>query len=184
MSEDGIEARVTRLENLTDILRENYREEKQARQDLEEKLLDERRDKRQLEQRIAELESALDDQVEIMRKAMRSSSLKPVERASLLIQALWSEAKRNGEKSGQKPRATMTAGEAVKALHGDVDRTLMYGESGTFQKAEDLVGDTDILEYRTEDRASAKNTRLIMNLEAGEPPQTAEGYDLVPQEAD
>lgn len=178
MSED-IDERVTRLERLTDVLRENLRDEQDERRELDNELQHARTEIRELEQRVEELENDIDDQTEIMRRAMRSSSLKPTERAAVLVQIMWRDANRN-----PNGKATMTVSEAYEALQRDVTRNAFYGESGTFQKAVDLVDDEDILYLVKESRASDRNTRLVLDLEVGEPPQTAQGFDLTPQEAD
>jgi hypothetical protein len=48
----------------------------------------------------------------------------------------------------------------------------------TFEKAEGLVGDRDVLWYRNEPRHSDKNSRLIIDIREGDVPSVAEGHEL------
>lgn len=178
-AQDDYDTRIQRLERLTDLLRDNYKEERDARQRLTEELREAHDRIDSLEKEVEDLQNELDDQTEIMRRAMRSSSLKPTERAALLVQIMWRDAKRD-----PNGKATMDAKEAVDCLQRDVSRNAMYGEYGAFQKAVELVDDEDILYLVKESRASSKNTRLVLDLESGEPPRSAEGFDLTPQEAE
>jgi hypothetical protein len=124
------------------------------------------------DKRIDELESRLattENRTDMLDAVEQAAALKPDERAAVLVQTLYNEAANsNGE-------ASIDAGQAVKALGGSVDRTLMYGESGVFQKAVDAVGDEDVLELKTEDRSSKKNTRLRLDLTEGTLPDTVAG---------
>lgn len=173
------EERITRLERLTDVLRDNLKEERDERREVAKELQCAQSTIGELEDQVETLKNEVDDQTEIMRKAMRSSSLKPTERAALLIQIMWRDAKRD-----PNGKATMTVKEAYDSLQRDVTRNAFYGEHGAFQKAVELVDDTDVLYLVKESRASKKNTRLVLDLEEGYPPQTAQGFDLTPQEAD
>lgn len=161
------EDRIAELENLADLLITRLRQQ------------EERGDR--LEARMAEFEARLDEQGErvddvadrtdLLQHVRRASALKPAERAAVCIQTLATEA-------GVDGRATMDANGAVKALGGDADRTNMYGPYGVFAKAVDLVGDEDVLWVEQESRASAKNTRLVLDRSAGELPSTVAGHEV------
>lgn len=176
---DDLSTRIQELERLTDTLRKNYKKERDARQQLADEVIDAKQEIDELESEVESLKNELDDQTEIMRRAMRSSSLKPTERAALLIQVMWRDAKRD-----PNGKATMTVKEAVDCLQRDVTRNAMYGEYGAFKKAVELVDDEDVLYLVKESKASSKNTRLVLDLDAGEPPETSDGFDLTPQEAE
>jgi len=125
--------------------------------------------------RIDELESRLDayeTRTDLLDSIEADAALKPKQRAAVLIQTLHNEAvNTNGH-------ASIDASGAVKALGGSVNRTLMYGENGAFQKAVDAVDDTDVLRLVTENRAAKRNTRLELDLTAGTLPEVVAGVDI------
>ncbi|EMA29387.1 hypothetical protein [Halobiforma nitratireducens] len=129
------------------------------------------------DQRIRELKQtveSLEDRDRLMQEVHRNAADTPTKRAVRLIQTLNNEAVTNGQ-AGQEEHATMTAREAMKCLGGDVSRPTIYP---TFDRAVELVGDDDVLEYRKEDRSSPKKSRLILDLEVGDLPSTIAGYDI------
>ena len=91
------------------------------------------------------------------------------QRSVILIQSLRRAAERKSDRD-REARSSVNREEAERALgHPDVDRTTIYTD---MQRAERLVDNQDILQY-------AKNpngeTRLRMNLEAGELPKKFSG---------
>lgn len=134
------------------------------------------------ERRVDELEAEVEtlrDRTSLIDRVQRASTLKPDERAIVLIQTLHAEASSRGERENEEARAAMEATEAVKALGGDADRTNMYGESGIFTRAVELVGDEDVLRYIRESRASNRNSRLALDLEDGDLPDSIRGHSIV-----
>jgi TolA-binding protein len=175
--QQSLEDRLTELENLVDVLRNKAQvaEDRAAAAEAEAEAAIERAEA--AEARVDELESrlgGLEDRTDLLQHVRQASALKPEERAALLIQTLVTEADKNGG------RATMDANEAVKACHGDADRTNMYGEYGVFARAVDLVGNEDLLSLKQESRASSKNTRLVLDLDGGALPETVAGHEVRP----
>lgn len=116
---------------------------------------------------------ALEESTELLERVESNSAGKPTERAALLLQTLYQRAKR-GDGS-----ASLDVEAALDVLRLDRDkRTLMYH---TFERAEEMAGDTDAVLYRKEGRTSEKNSRLILDLGRGELPQKAGGFELKTQ---
>lgn len=166
--------RLVALENRLDAYERRL---KQAEEELQEKdrviaAKDERID--ELDARV----EALEDRTDLLDRVEKASALKPEERAAVLIQTLYAKAQRNDGK------ASIDASGAVDALGGEVSRTLMYGESGVFQRAVDLVGDEDVLWYKKENRASNRNSRLLLDLDEGDLPDAVAGREITGASAD
>lgn len=178
MTDDELVDRLNMLEERLDSLSHLAGSNDEEIEDLRNEFEEFRHDVEQELQEVRRSMEAVQEQADMMQRIKRASALKPDERAAVLIQTLYAQAKRNGERPNHEPRATMEAGEAVHALGGDADRTNMYGESGIFNRAVELVDDQDVLWYQKESRASKQNSRLIMDLGAGEPPATVAGYDI------
>jgi len=137
----------------------------------------------ELELRVEELArrvEANEQRTSVHDRVQRASALKPAERAVVLIQTLYNNALAKEKRSSADgmPTASMDVNSAVDCLGGSVDRTLMYGETGVFKKAVDLVGDENVLYYQKEPRGAKKNSRLILDLEAGELPDKIEGFEI------
>lgn len=160
--------KMTELRNLVELLTKRVQDAEERAAGAEQRAAAAEEEAKELRQEVAELRQ----QTELVDRVQRASTLKPDERAIVLIQTLHAEARRNGG------TATIDASAAVKALGGDVDRTLMYGEDGTFERTVDLVGDEDLLWYKKENRASSKNSRLILDLNNGEMPEKVAGHDI------
>ena len=127
--------------------------------------------------RIADLERRLDRYEELKELFTRmegNAANKPQDRAGVLIKTLYNEA------DASNGRASVDATQAKKVLGGGVDRTLMYS---TFDTAVELVGDEDVVWVTEESRASNRNTRLEVDLSAGDVPETIAGVTIT-EEAD
>jgi len=127
--------------------------------------------------RIADLERRLDRQEELKELFTRmegNAANKPQRRAGVLIRTLYNDASASNE------RASLDATQAQAALGGGVDRTLMYS---TFDTAVELVGDEDVVWVTRESRASKRNTRLEVDLSAGDLPERVAGVTIT-EEAD
>lgn len=128
---------------------------------------------RQANDEIAELRSEVDrlsDTNEMLEQVGAADSGKPARRAAVLIRTLRTRA------NASDGRASLDVTGALDVLRLDRDkRTLMYS---TFEKAEGLVGDREILWYRNEPRHSDKNSRLIIDIREGDVPSVAEGHEL------
>lgn len=151
---DAMSTRVEKLEHQNEWLEDALKERDMQIRDLEQ-----------------ELEN-IDTRTDLLDNVQEATTMKPDERAGVLIQTLYNEAEKgNG-------RASMDVGEAVKTLGGGVHRTSMYGEEGDFKRAVELVGDEDVLDLKEENRASDKNTRLRLDLTSGEVPEKSRGVEL------
>lgn len=129
------------------------------------------------DQRIADLERRLDRYEELQDLFTRmegNAANKPQRRAGVLIRTIYNEA------DASNGRASIDAKQAKKVLGGGIDRTLMYS---TFDTAVELVGDEDVVWITRESRASNRNTRLEIDLSAGDVPETIAGVTIT-EEAD
>lgn len=129
------------------------------------------------DQRIADLERRLDRYEELKDLFTRiegNAANKPQRRAGVLIRTLYNDA------SASNGRASLDATQAQAALGGGVSRALMYP---TFDTAVELIDDEDLLWVTKESRASNRNTRLEIDLSAGDVPETVAGVAIT-EEAD
>jgi len=129
------------------------------------------------DERIADLERRLDRYEELKDLFTRmegNAANKPEARAGVLIKTLYNEA------DASNGRASVDATQAKKVLGGGVERTLMYP---TFDTAVELVGDEDLVWVTPGSRASNRNTRLEIDLSAGDVPETVAGVAIA-EEAD
>jgi len=130
---------------------------------------------REAKDRLDELEQqvrGVKENTDLLQTVERAESRKPAERAAVLIRTL----RRRARTSTGDDKASLDVTGALDVLRLDPDkRTLMYS---TFEKAEDLVGDTDVVWYRQEPRHSDRNSRLILTLENGDVPEVANGHEL------
>lgn len=162
--ENRFEAVLARLEHLEDQL-----EDRDERIDEQDRRID------SLENQLQEV----DDRTDLLQKLGENSATSAEQKISIIVQRLVNEASRRGAKSNDEPaRASVDAKGAVDTLQGTIDRTTVYGETGLFKQAERLVDDTDVLYYITESRSSSKNSRLVLNLEAGTPPASIAGHKI------
>lgn len=125
-----------------------------------------------LRKEVADLESRFDDladRTDLLKRVKQASSLSSEKKAAVCLQTLVAEAQAGDG------FATLTAREAKKTLGGDVDRTLMYK---VLPKAAELVDDDEVAWYEKEDRSSPKNSRLVVDLTAGEVPGSVAGFEL------
>lgn len=165
---DEHEARMAEFESRLDAMSQRLDKSEEQNRWLEEEL-------KKRDEHINELEHALNQlqtRTDLLDSIEQGSALRPEQRAAVLIQTLHNEAvNTNGH-------ASIDASGAVKALGGSVDRTLMYGETGTFQKAVELINDEDVIDLKRENRSSEKNTRLRLDLSEGDVPQTVAGVEI------
>lgn len=165
---DDIEHELGALQNRLDAMSKRLETVEEQNEWLEQEL-------KKRDERIDDLEHELEQvqtRTDLLDRVEEGSSLKPEERAAVLIQTLYNEAvNTNGY-------ASIDVSGAVKALGGSVNRTLMYGPNGTFKRAVELVDDEDVLRLKKENRASEKNTRLELNITDGELPETVAGVEV------
>lgn len=123
----------------------------------------------------AELES-LRERTDLLQAVQKASNLKPEERAVVCIQTLYNEASQRDPALGE-----MDVGSAITALGGSVKRHHIYPVFDTIEDlAEDDGNDVDerVLQVVREDKTSEDNTRIVLNLEAGDLPETVLGHDI------
>lgn len=124
--------------------------------DLENKLEAEQEERLRLQ---AELKSLRED-TELVSEMKQDAVNKKDQRAMVLVQTLYRRAGENG-------KARMTIKDAMNTLQGTVERTQLYP---TFQRAVDLVGDEDVLEYVQKPRGAEIPSHLLMDRNAGTVP--------------
>lgn len=162
MSDD----RLGDLELRVDALAKKNEHLEQQNEWLEDELAETKARLDDLEQQLA----AVQDNTDLLQTVERAESRKPAERAAVLIRTLRRRARTSDG------RASLDVTGALDVLRLDPEkRTLMYS---TFEKAEDLVGDTEIVWYRQEPRHSDRNSRLVLTLENGDVPAVANGHEL------
>ena len=163
------EGRLDDLERRLDaVVKKNQYLEKQTEW-LEEQLGERESEIVTLRQRV----DALEESTELLEQIESNSAGKPTERAALLLQTLYRRAEA-GDGS-----ASLDVEAALDVLRlGQDKRTLMYH---TFERAEDMAGDSGVVRYRKESRTSEKNSRLILDLGRGELPEKAAGFELKTQ---
>lgn len=152
--------RCNELENENQAFQKELRELSSENQELRQRIQD-------LEERDAIADSLID-----------ASRLKVEERAAVCIQTLANDALKQ-KRRGRPPKAKMDHNEADAALGGELDRRQLLD---ALERAGDIV-DSEVVEFVRENRAAKKNSRLILNLEAGALPSTVAGYDMPPQTA-
>lgn len=152
----------------------------------QQKLNDVRKREKERERRIDDLEAELEatkqevselrDRTGLLETVKSGASMKIDERAAVLIQTLYNKAwKRKQKDANTNPTASMDYNAAEAALGGSVARSTILR---TFDKAEQLVGDDDVVEKVSEDRSSKKNTRLLLDLSGGDVPATIAGQRI------
>lgn len=118
----------------------------------------------------AELQE-IDERTGLMEAVSDASSMQIETRAAICIQTLVNEA--SSVAGEDLPTAAMDWREGKKALGGGINRTSVYD---TFEKAEELVDaqlgdDQRVVQFKREGRSSQKNSRLAVDLSAGDLPR-------------
>lgn len=114
-----------------------------------------------LRERLADVE----DRTDLQAHVQDAAALKVEDRAKVCIQTCVNEAQRRG-RNGENASATMDYNEARKALGGGLaDQQLL----DALKRADDLV-DSPAVRFKKETRAAQRNSRLIVDLEAGDLP--------------
>lgn len=127
-----------------------------------------------LKQRLADVE----ERDSIADTVIDGKRLKVDERAAVCVQTLANTAYRR-KRRGERAAATMDYNEADKALGGELDRRQLLD---ALERAGELV-DSDAVTYKPEPRHTQKNSRLIVDLQAGELPSTVAGRSIQPEVA-
>lgn len=127
-----------------------------------------------LKQRIADIE----ERDTIADTVINGKRLKVEERAAVCIETLANTAYRR-KRRGESASATMDYNGADKALGGELDRRQLLD---ALERAGELV-ESNAVEFKAEPRHTRKNSRLIVDLEAGELPSTVAGRSVQPEVA-
>lgn len=165
---DTVETLQSEVENANDAARRSNMRVLDLREELQEK--DARID--ELEQRLEEQANTINqlrDRTGLLENVKEGGSLPIEKRAAILIQVLHNKATDNDGKAALDYKA------AEAALGGSVNRSNIYR---TMDKAESLVDDSAVVRKVKEDKGSAKNTRLVMNLAEGDVPATVAGKEI------
>ena len=140
--------------------------------DLEEQLEEERAERRRLEEENEKLRNRLDEldaRTNLLRLVENSDDLASDQRQIALIQHLKQGAERERER-GREAKASVNREEADAALkYPDIDRTTIYDD---MRRAAALVENDKVLRYES---ASGGESRLKLNLEAGDLPTSVVG---------
>jgi len=190
---ESIEQEPQTIQELAEEVRQAKSEAKDARrmaQQAQQTLLEVREREMEKDQRIADLKqevesledelATLRDRTGLLETVKSASSMQIDKRAAVLIQTLYNKAwKRKESSANVESKAMMDYNAAEGALGGTVDRSKIYR---TFQKAEELVDNKDVVEYVEEDRGSKKNTRLRLSLDGGSVPATIAGQQITKPE--
>lgn len=171
MSNEDLEVRIDDLETRLD---DAINLTKQSRQKVT-KLRDELREK---DEQIYEIKQRLEtfqDCDQLVKEVASNAADTPTKRAIRLIQTLNNEATANRQ-AGREPTASLTNREAKKALGGGPSRSSVYR---AMERVVELLNkDTNVIQYKKEPRSSRKKSRLVIDLDRGEAPQTIAGYQI------
>lgn len=160
---DAIRTRLNNLESQVEDLQDDLDDEREERQRLEEEN-DELREKLQ----------QVDQRTDLLRMVKQNNTQEPAERQAVLIQTLINEALQKAER-GESAKASLTPKEGRAALGNNNHRSLIYQD---FSDAVNAVGDEEVLKYEPESRGQGKDSRLRLNLEAGDLPDEIRGYAI------
>lgn len=162
---NAISERVEALSDQVKDLREQLEDEQDDRRDLKADLEEERERRRSLEEEVEDLSARTD----LLRLVESSDQLTGEQRSVALVQHLRRAAERQRER-GRDAKASVNRQEADRALqYPDIDRTTLYTD---MQRAVRLVDDEQVLWY---DSQTGGESRLKMNLDAGELPREVAG---------
>jgi predicted RNase H-like nuclease (RuvC/YqgF family) len=126
-----------------------------------------------LERENRQLRHDLDEQREKrdwLQAAQQADQMDQDLRAALCVQNLLAKADSTG-----RQRVSMDNSDGMEALNHSIHRTSVYD---VYEKAEKLVGDTDVLWFKREPRSSKKNSRLILDRTNGNLPRMLAGVEL------
>lgn len=135
--------------------------------------------------RIDELEvenKRLRERTELLQRVRKASALKPEERAAVLIQTLYNDARAH-EDDGLAPKAKLTTKQSKTALGGGVSRSIAWQ---AMQKAVELVdeeGSNQPLSYVKKSRSATENSHLLLDLRDGDVPEVVAGVDITATES-
>lgn len=164
MSDDDLEQRV---EDAVDLAKQamQYAGEMQDRvEDLEDEVHE-----------LREANERLRDQEQMFRDVRRNMQGSPEERAVICIKTLNNEALTN-QQLDEPGRASMDRDAAKKTLGGELRRQQIHD---AFDRAEDLVGDDDVLWKVSGDPGrGGTDTTLRLDLEAGDLPESVAGESI------
>lgn len=163
---DDLEARIGALEQDLQGVLAQLREKSDTIAELEAEREECYRRIADLEDRVEKLET--DDGLihDVFRDAARGDR---TAQAAVCIRALVKQARRSDPQ-----KASLDAGGIVDTLHGEIHRSNTYD---VMDAAERLV-DADSVYKQSEPRTSARNTRLVVDLDVDDVPAHAAGYEL------
>lgn len=121
--------------------------------------------------RIDALEAELErqaDKTELLDSVVAGESSAKDKRMGRILQALYQHAAPDGS-------SAMDARAAWENLNRSVDRTSLYD---LFEDIVDRVGNEDVCWVEREERHAKRNTRLVLDLDGGEPPAAVGGVPV------
>lgn len=175
---DDLEERVAWVENHNEGARAVAKQAMQRVNELEEELEERRTRDTNLVEQIQALERELEDlreRTQLLQAIQHAGALKKDQRVAVLLQTLYNKAKRHEREESGSARATADINAYRNALGGDVDDSYFYRDA---EAAVELVGDSDVLEFKKESPGARKNSRLILDLGAGDLPAIIAGREI------
>lgn len=175
---DDLEERVAWVENHNEGARAVAKQAMQRVNELEEELDERRTRDANLVEQIQSLERELADlreRTQLLQAIQNAGALKKDQRVAVLLQTLYNKAKRHEREEGGAARATADINTYEDALGGDVEQTYFYRDASA---AVEMVGDEGVLDFKQEAPGARKNSRLILDLEAGDLPAIIAGREI------
>lgn len=137
--------------------------ERERREQLEQELETVREENRQLRHTVADLEERL----QFLGAVQEHDQMDASQRAAYLVFGLLNKAEATG-----REKVSYDKDDALDRLDYSIHRTSVYD---VFEKAEQLVGEPDVVRYCREDRGSEKPSRLVLDRSNGELPSSIGG---------
>lgn len=122
-----------------------------------------------LAQRVTDLEERTD----LQSQTQNAGALKVEERAAICIQTLVNKAQKRQQR-GERASASMDYNGADDALGGTLDRRQLLD---ALKRADSII-DGDVVRFKKEKRSAQRNSRLIVDLEAGQLPREVAGVRI------
>ena len=164
-------------------VREYIEQLENAIDDLEARIATQRHGLQRAHEKINERDEVIDDLVQRMTDleertdlqshTQNAGALKVEERAAVCIQTLVNKAQKRQQR-GEKPAASMDYNGADDALGGTLDRRQLLDAL----KRADTIVQGDVVRFKKEKRSAQRNSRLIVDLTAGNLPREVAGVRI------
>lgn len=156
---DSIEERLTALEHRVDAVAEIAMDALEIAEQNQERVHE-----------IANSVEGMSDTLTLLNQVRENTASRREQRIAQCLITL-----KNGALRGASNASSLDASAMIHALGGDVDRTVTYDLMRYIAEA---VGDESVCWKETHPRNSSKNTRVVLDLDAGDIPAFFAGIDL------